>query len=261
MGEILILIGAGLAIFWAFSKYVDAKRTTKVQPVTFYAEYDDPIEQPDWSVEESLSHYCPRPITATIKLDYVDSQGRISQRIVDARECDTSAPDGYLVGFCHLRRSVRTFRLDRIQSAVDMGTGEVISSLREFAEDKYQNSPIAAMDALYKSHADALRVLLYIGKADGRFTAKEKQFFLDFCLTVQPGGKIDMETINDLFKYIDPPTMYNYKVLCGYLAKQDEVIKSAILSAAEGMIVTQKTVAPEETAAIDYMKKRFASGK
>lgn len=260
MGEFLILLLAGLVIAWALKRYKAAKRIEHPQ-VSFYVGPDDDDEISSWETEQHSAGYCQRPVSATVKIKYVDSKGEASERVVDVRDCETNAPDGYLVGFCHLRRSIRTFRIDRIRSAVDMDTGEVIADLRKFAQTKYENSPVAAVDSLYENHADALRVLLFVGKADGRFTAKEKDIFLKYCRSVDADYRINIEAINDMLKYVDPPTMHNYKVLCGRLAKLDDESKTAIVAAAQEMIATEKKVSTEEEAAIDYMKKRFAAGK
>lgn len=261
MGELFIFIGAGWVIYWAYGKFISAKSDATHPPVVFHIEQDDSTENPGWSEEEFSAPFFPRPIKATIKLVYTDSSGKKSERIVDAKECDTSAPDGYLIGFCHLRRSIRTFRLDRIVSAVDVETGELIASLNAFAAKKYEESPVAAVDRLFEDHSDALRVLFYVAKADGRFTQKEKDIYLEYCRKVHPDEQINTKLIDSALKWVDIPTRHSYKVICGKLAKADDLQKSAILEAAEAMIATQKTVSEEEEAAIEYMKKRFAAGK
>jgi len=261
MGELVIYIGAGCLIYWAFGKYIDAKRKDQIPPVVFQVGYDEPEETPDWSTEEFKTSYRPRPVKAQIKIRYKDSNGDISERVVDVRECDTWAPDGYLNGFCHTRGAIRTFRLDRIESAIDVETGELIHNLNDYAVKKYEESPVAAVDKLFDTHSDALRVLFYIAKADGRFTAKEKDIYLDYCRSVHPDDRLNTQIIDSALKWVDVPSVHSYKVICGKLAKLNGLAKGAILEAAEAMIATQKTISPEEELAINYMKKRFAAGK
>lgn len=261
MGELLIYIGAGFLIYWAFGKYIDAKRRAQVPPVVFQVGYDEPEEEPDWSTEEFKTAYRPRPVKAQIKIRYTDSNGKRSERVVDVRECDTWAPDGYLNGFCHTRGAIRTFRLDRIESAIDVETGELIHNLNDFADKKYEESPVAAVDKLFEDHSDALRVLFYVAKADGKFTAKEKDIYLDYCQKVHPDERLNTKVIDSALKWVDVPTRHTYKVICGRLSKVEESQKAAIINAAEAMIATQKTVSPEEGLALSYMKKRFKAGK
>lgn len=261
MGELVIYIGAGCLIYWAFGKYIDAKRSAQMPPAFFRVGYDEPEDEPDWSAEDFKTAYRPRQVKAQIKIRYKDSKGETSERVVDVRECDTWAPDGYLNGFCRMRGAIRTFRLDRIESAIDIETGELIQNLNDYADKKYEESPIAAVDKLFEDHFDALRVLFYVAKADGKFTAKEKDIYLDYCQKVHPDERLNTKVIDSALKWVNIPTRHTYKVICGKLAKADDLQKSAIMEAAEAMIATQKTVSEEEKAAIEYMKKRFEAGK
>lgn len=60
---------------------------------------------------------------------YQDSEGQVSERLIS----DIEVEDGKaLVALCHLRGGKRTFRLDRIQSAIDPATGEVIADILVF---------------------------------------------------------------------------------------------------------------------------------
>lgn len=260
MGKFLILLAFGFVIVWAIRQYNAAKKSDS-PIVAFHVDYDEPEDEPDWTTQEFKTAYRPRPVKAQIKIHYTDSKGETSERVVDVRECDTWAPDGYLNGFCHTRGAVRTFRLDRIESAIDVETGELIHNLNDYANKKYEESPIAAVDKLFETHSDALRVLFYIAKADGRFTAKEKDIYLDYCRSVHPDDRLNTQVIDSALKWVDIPSAHSYKVICGKLAKLDTQTKGAIIEAAEAMIATQKTISPEEEMAISYMKKRFAAGK
>lgn len=260
MGKFLILLAFGFVIVWAIRQYNAAKKSDS-PIVAFHVDYDEPEDEPDWPSEEFKTSYRPRPVKAQIKIRYKDSNGDISERVVDVRECDIWAPDGYLNGFCHTRGAIRTFRLDRIESAIDVETGELIHNLNDYADKKYEESPIAAVDKLFETHSDALRVLFYIAKADGRFTAKEKDIYLDYCRSVHPDDRLNTQVIDSALKWVDIPSAHSYKVICGKLAKLDTQTKGAIIEAAEAMIATQKTISPEEEMAISYMKKRFAAGK
>ncbi|WP_374948061.1 helix-turn-helix transcriptional regulator [Agreia sp.] len=51
-----------------------------------------------------------------LEFDYRDSRGQSEHRRVDPLRLDSENDDWYLRAWCHSRRSVRTFRLDRIDS-------------------------------------------------------------------------------------------------------------------------------------------------
>ena len=105
---------------------------------------------------------------------------------------------------------------------------------------------------------DALRCLFYIAKADGRFTAKEKQVFLDYCRRATGDDRLTIGQINKACEYLAAPSKQAFKLICGRLGKLDEDCRSAVLEAAEAMIATEKTIAPEEAEALAYLKKRLA---
>ncbi|HYI34924.1 MAG TPA: WYL domain-containing protein [Glaciibacter sp.] len=50
----------------------------------------------------------------SVAFDYVDAKGEHVHRLVDPLRIESVNNDWYLRGWCHLRRAVRTFRLDRI---------------------------------------------------------------------------------------------------------------------------------------------------
>lgn len=218
---------------------------------------DDVLDSDNWDTPSDLVPSNPRPIQATLRLSYRDADGIASERHVTVRECDTTNPAGYLIGHCQLRDAIRTFRMDRIKRAIDVETGEVIPSLTDYAAKKYAESPIAALDSLLADSADALRALFYIGKADGRFTTKEKLVFLAYCQQASGDERITLTQIEKACREIPVPTMQAFKLICGRLGKLEQVRRSAILQAAEDMIATEKTIAAEEAEALAYMKKRL----
>lgn len=218
---------------------------------------DDALDSAGWDTPDDLVPSNPRPIQATLRLSYRDAAGASTDRHVTVRECDTTNPAGYLIGHCQLRDSIRTFRMDRINRAIDVETGEVITSLTNYAAKKYSESPIAALDSLLDESSDALRALFYIGKADGRFTAKEKQVFLAYCQQASGDERITLKQIEKACRDIPVPTMQAFKLICGRLGKMEPERRAAILKAAEDMIATEKTIAAEEAEALAYMKKRL----
>ena len=85
----------------------------------------------------------PPPSTATlvggldqeVLLRYRDGHGHLSDRKVTVHELHGArGPTGHIAwasldGYCHARRGPRSFRLDRILSAADPTTGEIIADL------------------------------------------------------------------------------------------------------------------------------------
>ena len=65
----------------------------------------------------------------------------------------------YIQGHCHLRRGNRTFRLDRINSLIDLVTGEILESkeVQSHLEKAYIGSPHQE----FKNLLNILEILLF----------------------------------------------------------------------------------------------------
>jgi hypothetical protein len=66
-----------------------------------------------------------KPCRVAVDIDYRDAKGERSQRYVEAYTLIEKGKLLYLQGFCHLKQSMRTFRVDRIRELIDAETGEV----------------------------------------------------------------------------------------------------------------------------------------
>jgi hypothetical protein len=120
-----------------------------------------PEPEPEYDIRPSFS------ATATLRLWYTDRNGQKTERTVDVWEVGTGVSDNTLVGYCQLRQEPRKFYLHRIHQCVDTETGELINDIYQHLRQKYDQSPESKIAALLNTEQDALRILLYIGKADG----------------------------------------------------------------------------------------------
>lgn len=200
----------------------------------------------------------PSPARATLAFAYTDANGRSTRRTVDVREYDGDLNGGLLIGHCRLRDATRTFRFDRMRDVVDTETGEVVTNVPGYLRAKYESSPDATLDTLMADHRDLLRALLYLGKADGRLTAGERQTILDLAITVTGDTRLDDAMLKQIFNDIKVPSMAAFKQCCGRLANNHEPDYCAkIVIAAKQMVASETTVDPAEQAALDYLKKRL----
>lgn len=220
----------------------------------------DDLDRPGWDPSEQFIESNPRPLDARLRLSYSDAQGERTERDIDVYECDTSNPAGYLIGYCHLREGVRTFRIDRVLRAVDRDTGEIIKDLPNFAAARFKASPAYAILQLLDRSSDALRALFYLGKSDGRFTRKEKEIFLAFCQRTAGDTRITLEQVEDACRILPMPSMQAYKLICGRLAKLPADDRRTIIDTAAAMVATEKTVAAAEAEALGYLRQRLTAG-
>ena len=89
-----------------------------------------------------------------IEFDYVSARGEAERRTVDPLRIESVNDDWYVRGWCHLRKAVRTFRLDRIDDLVS--TGEPIS---EHAAD------VVLPDRLFQGSDEDLTVSVDVAAA------------------------------------------------------------------------------------------------
>lgn len=196
------------------------------------------------------------PCNARVHLSYVDANANATQRHVTVRRFDPSSPTGLILGHCHLRNETRTFRMDRIKRAVDSDTGEVVHDLRAHLEARKDLS-LMAFESLLVEHADVMRVLLYVGKADGQLRLAEKEVIAGFARDLTGDAAIDTASIDAVLADVGVPTLGAYKLAVGRITDIDK--RNKVLAAVKNIIATQKVVSPSEQEALAYMERRFAS--
>ena len=217
-------------------------------------------DEAELGTEDDWVEVAAEPVSsnATVDLIYRDGDGVKTRRRVTIREFDYAAPRGYIEAFCHLRSGRRTFIMSRVVEAVDPETGEVLDSLHDWLKAKYDASPARALDNLYASQRDALRILLYVSKADGRFMAAERAVVRRVARTLSGDGRITDDQVDNMLANVEVPSKATFQKCVR------EIVKSAsseqrmtVMAAAEEIVATQAKVHPEEQAALDYMSERL----
>jgi hypothetical protein len=205
-----------------------------------------------WEVED------PFPVEAALRIRYVDAEGKRTERTVAVRQLGIGSTCNLIIGHCQLRKATRTFRLDRIHHCIDTETGEIITDVHAHLRAKYEQSPAFARDKLLDEEFDTLRVLFYVGKADGQLRAAEKAIIREACRALASDSRITDEMIDDLFKSLEVPTANAFKLAIGRLSKKPREAQTAIVDATKRIIATQTSVHAAEAEALDYMLKRFS---
>lgn len=201
----------------------------------------------------------PIPAKATLRLKYTDGDGQQSERTVDVRQFGVYGESTLLIGHCRMRNATRSFRVDRVQSCVDGITGEIIDDIPTFLRRIYDESPDRTKDLLVEGEFDTLRILLYVGKADGQLRAAEKTVIRDTCIAITNDSRITEAMIGDLLWTMDVPTIQAFKMAVGRIAKRGQDARDIVLIAAGKIVATQKTVHANEVEALEYIKKRFST--
>jgi hypothetical protein len=111
----------------------------------------------------------------------------------------------------------------------------------------------------HPASGDVLRILLYVGKADGQLRAPERAVIADALLAIAATPNLTREAIGDLLSHTETPTQHAFKLAVGRLAKHEVAAQDLVLKAAEKILATQKTIQSNEKDALVYMRKRLSS--
>jgi hypothetical protein len=245
-----LLVGLVLGLALAYLMMRRQKDPSHNAPKTLdnFEGESDAWEGSFWEASE------PTPVNAVVLIDYTDANGLGTQRTVTVRQFDRDYLGGMFIGHCHLRNATRTFRVDRVKSCVDSETGEIVSDVRAYLTQRYENSPESSARKLLETDYDTLRVLLYVGRADGQLRQAERQLYLDVCQAIATDSRLTLDMIDRLVENIDDLSVNAFKQAVTRLSKQSSETQSLVLRAAEQMIATQKTIHAVEQEAIDYMR-------
>lgn len=199
----------------------------------------------------------PKDVSAKFTFDYRDAEGVQTTRTVQVKRFGQYNGRTYICGHCELAQAWRTFRADRVNDCVDEATGEFVDAT-ERLEAIYAASPERAKDALREAEYDVLRILLYVGKADGRLMAAEKRVIREVCVAMTGEDRLTDAMIDRLLSELSVPTLPAFQMAVERVIERGESAANRILDAANRIIQTQKTVHPAEQEALDYIQDRMA---
>lgn len=248
----IVVIAVVARAFMSESSDTDSQRASHGLSGAASDSDKDDWEGSFWEVSQ------PIPAKARLRLEYTDGSGRKTTRTVDVRQFGSMGPYALLIAHCHMRDATRTFRTDRIRSCVDVETGEMVSDVGAFLQGKYEDSPERARDALLEAEFDVLRILLFVGKADGQLRAAEKAVIREVCVVLSKDSRLTDEMIDESLQSMSVPTLQAFKLAAGRIAKRDEASRSTVVTAAERIVATQKTAHPAEADALSYLQRKLS---
>ncbi len=271
--ELTIWSGIVFAVYYFFLRPIiqgfkeglaEKENTIKLAVVTEYRTDGTPPDK--WKSDPNQDNWegafwdvdSPRNISANLRIEYKDGAGSTTQRDIRLMKYGPWEGGAILWAYCHLRQANRTFRTDRLISCTDLDTGEIIGNFEAWLDERYQASPDRAIEKVIEQAWDALRVLYYVSKADGRLTQKERAIVRQAVRSLNNHPEIDDKRIDDMFDTIDNPTITAFKQAFGRLINQNIDLARRVIAWSEAMVATEKTIAAAEQEAIDYLKSRLA---
>lgn len=250
--ELILTVGILAGCWYGYKAWIKHSATKHSKIDNSIDDEEEEIEGRPFELSENVA------VQAHLLLHYRDAAGFSTKRLVDVREADIGWREGYVYGICHLRNAFRTFRIDRIERCVIPETGEIVENVQAYLRKTYSESPIFSVNKVLNEAYDITRALLYIGRADGRFTKKEKEVLLKFCQSFSNDERIVMSDLDRAIDYYNIPSKQSFRLICGRVAKLPLSSKTQLIEIAAEMIKTERTADPDEIEAINYLGRRLA---
>jgi len=174
-------------------------------------EFDDESDETDVSLAQSEFDSLSG---LSLILEYADSKGRRSQRVVTCKQLSVQAEVQYLKAFCHNRQSIRTFRLDRILDVFDAQSGASLGPAHgffaQFAPDKVSTLGLSwGLSVANRADLIALlNALVFIARCDREFHPAEQAALetalTSFWIRLEIAGDPDFSAILDYAARLSP---------------------------------------------------------
>lgn len=234
----------------------NASHTSSITTVKSNNKQENTREETDawegWFDQENES----KNLTLDLSINYIDGEGQKTQRKITTKRFNKQM----ILAHCHLRNANRTFHFARIKNATDVETGEIYPDLYQTMTTLYEQSLEYAYNQFAEKYSTHLKILFFLGKADGALRAKERAFIFDFCAHVLNDERFTIEYSTEMLKNIEHVTLYRFKTLSNALDRTDEHTPF-FLEIAQKLVESDKKVSDSEKEALDYLFNPKKSNK
>lgn len=199
-----------------------------------------------------------------LEIDYKDRNNLSTTRQikVSGYRISSNRKDAEIWGYCYLRNAGRTFYASRIKRCVDLDTGEIITDIIVFLEEKYYSSPIGQLELWIERRKGEIDVLVYVGRLDNQLRQSKKDVIVEYIIQKEPELIITPETINLYLKSCGRVSKTMFGRLLTQLSSAEEEVKEGLIEVCNKIIETKKSKNMEEEKVIEHMRKRlFAKPK
>lgn len=203
----------------------------------------------------------PIDIKAHLKIKYIDSENKKSEREIIVRRFDENLYNGLILSRCLKRNATRSFRVDRIKECIDLETGEVVSNVKSHLLTLYKDSPGRFASIIVSDYMDVVKVLNFVCRADGTIMSDEKVVVAKYFAELIGNEKLDLEVVSSAFNQLDVLSLRAYKMAVGRIVKAGAIDPNKLIEYCKGIINTQTKVHAAEQESLDYIINRVAQGK
>lgn len=199
------------------------------------------------------------PVGGSFEIEYVNTEGIQSRRVIDVRKFVANLSDGYVQAFCHERKMVRTFKYGSIKGLVDLETGEVVSPelFRQRLQERYDLAPERQMDFFVWDMKPIVDVLVYIAYCDGKYAPSEQRYIAQWLTDKSEMGDDFLAYVLGVMKSWPVPDSMDFSFSVRAINQRFPEWRDSILEYARNVAKADRRVTDEETNQLEKLERLF----
>jgi hypothetical protein len=256
----IVLIGILVSILWP--KTSSRPRVASNRTIVNDVLADSNEDKDNW---EGFNYYksVVVPAKGRYRIKYTDQRGMNTERDIDVKRAFDDQGKFAINAFCMMRQANRSFLDDRIQSAVNLDTGEIVGSVARDAIQQYVTSDEGVAYEQEKSVFAEIQkewagicILMFVAKADGRLVKKEREIVAEYLKAYCQDQSFSDDVLDKVIKQLNAPDQRQFESLVKQINKSGDVARLKLLfECAEKIIDTGKTVEPFEKYALEVLRR------
>lgn len=192
-------------------------------------------------------------LNSIVLLNYVDGKNQPSERRVTLKSVTNDYNNDYYINaYCHEKAGARTFKLSRIKRIVDMETGEIFESPKDYFIERFNNSPLAKITRTFQKTETELLILSYLSRSDGFMRKKEREIISDY-IRKHSEEELDLLLLDDEIRRTYCDTKIFRQKINSYKEKT-ETQKKELLEVCEKIVATEKKIDIVEAGILETIK-------
>ena len=199
------------------------------------------------------------PVGGSFEIEYVNTEGIQSRRVIDVCKFVANLSDGYVQAFCHERKMVRTFKYQSIMGLVDLETGEVVSPelFRQRLQERYDLAPERQMDFFVWDMKPIVDVLVYIANCDGKYAPSEQRYIAQWLTDKSEMGDDFLAYALGVMKSWPVPDSMDFSFAVRAINQRFPEWRDSVLEYARNVAKADRKVTDEETNQLKILERLF----
>lgn len=260
MGTLIFLALLGAIAYIVYLKFATRRNEVIIhvettQELGANEERTSPIDE-DKDNWERFDFYLARmlPACGKYRIKYEDQRGLKTEREIEVKRVYEIGGKYAFDAHCLLRGAHRSFIDDRISDAINVETGELVSSVARNALDQYISSDEGRVLAAIDREWVGVALLLYVCRADGQMRKPERAVVAEYLKQRCSDLNLSDLELDAAIKNAGEPDNREFKRFIRELvnAGKNDQLKD-IRDCAIRIVSTQKTVSPLEKAALEML--------